>query len=89
METCCAIRGGSRFCIPVNHIHLSLPNRVWVAIMAKIINFDTFCYRRELKAMEKELKRKEAIRDKSIKRLLEHAKKHCNWEKRDDPVDNE
>lgn len=64
--------------------------------MAKVISFDTFCYRRELKAMEKELKekeealkRKETIRDKSIKRLLEHANKYCNWEKKDDkPVDD-
>ena len=58
--------------------------------MAKVINFDTFCYRRELKAMEEELKRKEVKRDASINRLLEYAKKHCNWEKRDDnPVGNE
>jgi hypothetical protein len=57
--------------------------------MAKIINYDTFCYRRELKAMEEELKRKEAKRDRSIKRLLGYAEKHCNWEKEDDSVDSE
>lgn len=33
--------------------------------MAKIINFETFCYRRELKAMEKEIaeRQRERIND--------------------------
>ena len=52
--------------------------------MAKIINFDTFCYRRELKVVEKEA----AARKASIDRLIRYARKHCNWEKKDDnPVD--
>jgi len=65
--------------------------------MGKIISFDTFCYRRELKAMEKELsekqvalKKKQVLRDQSIARLIGYAEKHCNWEKKDDiPVDND
>jgi len=63
--------------------------------MAKIIGFDTFCYRRELKVMEKELKRKEAAlkekqtrRDESIARIIGYAEANCVWEKKDDPVDN-
>jgi len=65
--------------------------------MGKIITFDTFCYRRELKAMEKqiarkeqELKKKQTTRDQSIARLLGYAEEHCNWEKKDDkPVDSD
>jgi len=48
--------------------------------MAKIITFNTFCYRRELKAIEKEITREEEKRRQSINRLIDHAKKYCNWE---------
>ena len=65
--------------------------------MGELVTFDTFCYRRELKAMEeelaereKELKKKQTTRDESIARLIGYAEKHCNWEKKDDnPVDND
>jgi hypothetical protein len=55
--------------------------------MAKIITFNTFCYRRELKAIEKEITREEERRRQRINKLIDHAKnieenfykKYCNW----------
>ena len=59
--------------------------------MAKIVTFDTFCYRRELKAMEQELaereeelKKKQTSYDESVARLIGYAEENCNWEKKDD-----
>ena len=52
--------------------------------MAKIISFNTFCYRRELKALEKELARKEEQQRKNINDLIGYAKRVA-----DDKLDNE
>lgn len=53
----------------------------------KIVNYDTFCYRRELKIMEKEITAREeeevARRRNSINRLLERAKS-LNWDNDDE-----